>query len=64
MAFSTNIIRFYQNPGLSNDQEKNILHKIRQQFNNGNEIIKSIKTEFCFNIEQQGNGELMKKKLL
>ncbi|KAH9424854.1 hypothetical protein DERP_012341 [Dermatophagoides pteronyssinus] len=53
MAFSTNIIRFYQNPGLSNDQEKNILHKIRQQFNNGNEIIKSIKTEFCFNIEQQ-----------
>lgn len=55
MAFMTNIIRFYQNPALSNDQEKNLLNKVRQHFKNGgDEIIKSVQTEFCFNIEQQG----------
>ncbi|OTF73072.1 hypothetical protein BLA29_015277 [Euroglyphus maynei] len=53
MAFVTNIIRFYQNPALSNVQEKNLLHKIQQQFVDGDKIIRSVKTEFCFNIEQQ-----------
>lgn len=49
------IIKFYQNPALSQDEEKNLLKKLQFQCKS----IQSLETEFCFYIEHRGKFELI-----